>query len=394
MIRDLPLYEEFEKAADAGRITRHVRGNLVGFKYTTETVYAGDWDLVTLNSRGIVFDKTTGGVVAFPFRKFFNYEELRSGGDVTELYGKLAQYDAFVPTFEGSFRCMDKLDGSLGIVFCYQGEWIVKTGGAFNSEQAIWANEWFKHNVNTNKMYEQNTYLFEILAPWDEHPIKYDRSGMELLGVVNNMDGTEYNTDYIVLTAEAIGVRHAVIYDFKTLDEVIPFAKRLPRDKEGVVVTYPSGFKVKIKGEEFLILQKLFHGITKKYLWFSYNPFEEKFYAHLDKHNGWLPVDDVPLFIPEEMSETRKYVDDQMEELHVRLDNCIGNARTILSQCDSQRTAFEFARANYSDWSAIMMIVNAAMSGKDVNYGSVRKEIWKAMKPTTEFKWIDNAEEG
>ena len=63
------------KAEELGRVSAHRQGNLVGFKYTNGTIYSQDWDVVTLNARGIVFDSQTGNVIARPFKKFFNYNE-------------------------------------------------------------------------------------------------------------------------------------------------------------------------------------------------------------------------------------------------------------------------------------------------------------------------------
>ena len=55
---------------------RHPNGVLCGFKYSLSTVYEGHWDEVTLQCRGIVFNSTTGEIVAHPFDKFFNYQEI------------------------------------------------------------------------------------------------------------------------------------------------------------------------------------------------------------------------------------------------------------------------------------------------------------------------------
>ena len=70
----LPTLQEFLEAEKKGRISSHRQGHLIGFKYTNETIYAQDWDEVTLNARGIAFNELTGEVVARPFKKFFNYK--------------------------------------------------------------------------------------------------------------------------------------------------------------------------------------------------------------------------------------------------------------------------------------------------------------------------------
>ena len=102
--------------AELGWLDKHesADGKLVGFKYSRQTVYDGAWDEITLQCRGIVFEKSTGKIVAHPFDKFFNYQELYAeNGELTAL-GKILK-----PEITKKFRAMDKIDGSLGIVFFY-----------------------------------------------------------------------------------------------------------------------------------------------------------------------------------------------------------------------------------------------------------------------------------
>ena len=61
---------------------------LRGYKYTAEAVYSREWPFEALVSRGIVYDEN-GNVVAFPFRKFFNYEELFPENGGTEILDKV-----------------------------------------------------------------------------------------------------------------------------------------------------------------------------------------------------------------------------------------------------------------------------------------------------------------
>ena len=87
------------------------------WNYTPEVQYGQLWDEVTLQCRGLVTDKE-GNVVAYPFKKFFNIEE-----------------NKHTPT--ENFEVYEKMDGSLGILFFYEGKWVVATRGSFTSEQAV-----------------------------------------------------------------------------------------------------------------------------------------------------------------------------------------------------------------------------------------------------------------
>ena len=67
--------------------------------------------------RGLITDNE-GNIVARTWGKFFNLEEKKH-----------------TPTDD--FDVYAKLDGSLGILFYYQNQWVMATRGSFTSDQAI-----------------------------------------------------------------------------------------------------------------------------------------------------------------------------------------------------------------------------------------------------------------
>ncbi len=117
--------------------------NLKIYNYTPKTQYEKLWDDVTLVCRGLVMDGDV--VVAKPFPKFFNMEELSDNEIPNE-----------------SFEVFEKMDGSCIICFFYDNKWICATRGSFTSQQAIKANEMLK-NYPVEKLDTKNTYLFEII---------------------------------------------------------------------------------------------------------------------------------------------------------------------------------------------------------------------------------------
>ena len=97
-----------------------------------------------MDCRGLVLD-SDGNVVAKPFKKFFNLEELTPGQIPNE-----------------PFEVFEKMDGSLGILFNYKGEWILATKGSFISEQAVKGMQILK-KYKYERLLEGYTYLFEII---------------------------------------------------------------------------------------------------------------------------------------------------------------------------------------------------------------------------------------
>lgn len=321
----LPSMNEFIAAADEGRIAMHeldsFNKKLLGFKYTTNTVYSEDWDNVSLHARGIVFDYATGEVLARPFDKFFNLGEMIDveTGELKPIAGYVKQHLGF-DNLSGDykhqkFRVMDKLDGSLGIAFWTGVDWYVKTAGSFESDQAKWANDWFDMLINPNVLDKSKTYLFEIIYDEDKHPIEYDFEGLVLLGIVDTQTGIEEPLSEILRVAKELNIRHAEVLEFTDFDEVVKYAKALPKTKEGVVITFENGFKLKVKGDEFLALQKIFHFLTEdvvyeNFLWNSVDANPETsvkdnlIYAF---NEGFIAN------IPEEMEDMKKYARDLYE---------------------------------------------------------------------------------
>jgi RNA ligase len=115
------------------------------YKYSRNCQFERIWDNVTLNMRGTVLDDE-GNIVARTFPKFFNMEEE-------------PDYFSDLP-----FEVFSKLDGSLGILFFYAGEWHLATQGSFYSDQAIYGKEILdRNNLYVDLLSKDFTYLFEII---------------------------------------------------------------------------------------------------------------------------------------------------------------------------------------------------------------------------------------
>ena len=292
---------EYEKL---GWLNSHVSddGKLIGFKYSLQTVYDHAWDEITLCCRGIVFDNATGDIVAWPFNKFFNTEEIwTEDGQLAEV-GKILQKlgHGYEPKMTRFFRAMDKIDGSLGILFYYDGKWIIKTGGSFTSDQAKWAQKWLDKCVGQeicDRYLDYGwTYCFEIVTKEDPHVCHYNYEGLVLLGALDENHEESEMIDIIEI-AGRIGVRYSSMKEFKTYQEMVKYARALDVDHEGFVVTFDSGFKVKVKGLEYLSKFHMISGITKK---------DIRLHFDIDK----LRVDpEYKAAIPEELPQMKQYAE-------------------------------------------------------------------------------------
>lgn len=245
-MKTIPHISKFYEAGKAGRVNAQYSsdGKLVLFNYSQETQFSRGWDAVTLQSRGIVFEISTGNVIAYPFPKFFNIEEHESHEIPNE-----------------TFEVFHKVDGSLGIVYYYDGTWRVNTRGSFESDQAVEAKKMLL-GLDTNLLDTNVTYLVEIIFP--ENRIVVDYGPMSTLILLagyrrtDNMTFAEIPFSKLENRTPFNEVSRSFFEDYNTI-------KALDWDNaEGFVIRFESGFRVKIKFETYVRLHSLMTDMTPK----------------------------------------------------------------------------------------------------------------------------------
>jgi RNA ligase len=211
------------------------------WNYSPEVQYGQLWDTVTLSCRGLVTDER-GNVVAKPFPKFFNIEEKRH-----------------TPTED--FEVFEKMDGSLGIMFKYNGEMICATRGSFTSDQSKWMKEFAQKHNYQDIIVDGFTYLFEIIYP--ENRIVVDYNGEErlvLLGIINTKTGEE-------LPHNELFEGFDVVKKYDGVRDYSELKGKVENNAEGFVVRFSNGDRMKIKGEEYLRLHKVMTNVSTTGVW-------------------------------------------------------------------------------------------------------------------------------
>jgi hypothetical protein len=220
------------------------------WNYSEKVQYEGLFDGVTLNTRGLVTDDK-GSIVARPFKKFFNMEE-----------------NKHTPTEE--FDVFEKMDGSLGILFHYQDQWVMATRGSFVSEQAVKGFEMLK-NYDYEKLHKNYTYLFEIIYKENRIVVQYDFDDLILLGMIETKTGYEvdlHNDGADIRLKNLIeNIGFKVVRKFKKVKSYEPLKDFIPDSKEGYVVRFSNGDRIKIKGKEYLRLHKLMTNVSTTAIW-------------------------------------------------------------------------------------------------------------------------------
>ena len=326
----IPKLEDYYRLVDEGLLSKHETEDLVGFKYNIHTTFNKLWNDVTLNARGITFDKHTGKIVARPFKKFFNHAELITiDHATTELFDILPQ--DYKPNISGPFRVMDKLDGFLAITFYnpYTRKWQVKTGGSFQAKQSDWGQQWLDEHVNTDKMKLENTYLFEGIWHGDRHVVKYDYDALKLLSVIPNETGLELPLSDIIQAATDLGVEMAEVKQYSNFNDMLIDVADYPSTLEGVVVTFDNGYKCKVKGIQYCEMFKVLNNLTEREIYMRYDPVKDIVYANVNPANGYKPLDEEVLVVPEELPEISDYVNILKTRMHVLFETVLSMAKEI-----------------------------------------------------------------
>ncbi len=225
----------------------HPNHDLTIWNYSPKVQYERLWDEITIQCRGLVTN-SEGKIIARPFKKFFNYEEHKPEDIPNEDY-----------------VVYEKLDGSLGILFNYKNEWILATRGSFKSPQSIKGKEILdRHDISAWR--KDNTYLFEIIYPENRIVVDYgNEEKLVVIGGVHTETGEEIPDSSLFWTQDS---GFEVVTTYKTWGEGYDLLKEeISKDKEGYVIRFKNGFRMKIKGEEYKRLHRILTNISNRDIW-------------------------------------------------------------------------------------------------------------------------------
>lgn len=216
------------------------------YNYTRTVQYGNLWDDVTINFRGTILDED-GNLVAKSFPKFKNFEE----HSMDEIPNE-------------DFNIYEKMDGSLGIVYFYDNKWNMATRGSFNSDQAIKGLE-ILNRYDLSLLDVNYTYLFEIIYPENVIVVRYNEEKLVLLAKYNVITGEEgdIQTEYYKANFDVVNCYNNLPNNFTDLK------KGIEDNKEGYVLRFKNGMRVKIKGEQYVRLHKILTNISNMDIWLS-----------------------------------------------------------------------------------------------------------------------------
>ena len=240
-IIDLNLFREHEAQ---GLITcrNHPTADLLIWNYTQHCQFERAWNDVTMQARGLI-TKPDGTIVARPLNKFFNVEE----------------YQGQIPL--SAFIVTEKMDGSLGVLYHVSGKPYIATRGSFTSEQAIKANEILQKKYSSFTFDPAWTYLFEILYPQNRIVVDYGEiEDLVLLSAIHTESSNE-------LDIWLLDWPFPIVKRYDGIKDISELKKLEEPNKEGFVVRFESGLRLKCKFEEYVRLHRLITQCTTRTIW-------------------------------------------------------------------------------------------------------------------------------
>lgn len=344
---------------------RHDTQELLIWNYSKSAQYEKYWTPETMMARGLITD-LEGNIKARPFKKFFNLEEYQGEAKIPPI------------NMTDKFKVYDKMDGSLGILYFIEGKPFIATRGSFTSDQAVEANKILQEKYKDVKFDTDYTYLFEIIYPLNR--IVLDYKGMRdlvLLAVINTETGEEIDwTDSPFPKPES--------YNYNELEEIKNLMSEENNNKEGFVIKFENGERVKIKYTDYVRLHRLVTGISARRIW--------------DLLRNHQSTEELLERVPEEFEDWVKRTIKELE----------GNYQSILREAigDFAKIRVELDM-EYGDGVISVDIENTfrkqfavlAMKTKypQILFGLLKDKyediIWKMIKPVAEKPFKDQSEE-
>jgi len=324
------------------------------WNYTEKVQYEMLWDDVTIQCRGLVTDDA-GSIVAKPFPKFFNYEEVIDKG--------------VIPWDSEYIHVQEKMDGSLGILFNYKDEWIMATRGSFTSDQAIKGLEIIKRNYDLNKFVKEVAYLCEIIYPENRIVVDYGDERIIFLGAT--VPELEFNWTPAKAIFKTSGIPEDDIVwskmDTLSNETFKNYQDLNHHNKEGFVIRfYPSNYRVKIKFEEYVRLHKIMTNFSTRNVWETLSNGEDILSSLVD--------------VPDEFhAKIKVYVDELKGQFNTIENEYKWIFKTIIKGLDVHNVPKEKYRATFAEYALKYKhpaILFTMLDKRDYN-----KTIWDLIYP-------------
>jgi hypothetical protein len=236
------------------KTTRHESLPLIILNYSM--IDSPKTNPVVRDCRGLVLHTDTHEVVAKSFNRFFNW------GEVVE---EMADFDFT------DFSVQSKEDGSLVLLYYFDGKWCANTRGSFaidamQFQSFTWREAICKAVGESNledvgmPLNPEHTFVCEFCSPWNKVVRRYEKPVLYLLSAFNNKTLEELTPAQCDGFARSAGMLRPIVYEFKSIEEIQGFLQEQAENDptyEGVVIRDRHNHRWKIKSATYLGLHRL-----------------------------------------------------------------------------------------------------------------------------------------
>lgn len=350
---------------------RHKSLPLSIYNYSRDCQFEGNWDDVTLQCRGLIMDDQER-IIGRGFNKFFNYEELTQPAPWTSSDYVYVQ---------------EKMDGSLGLLFYYAGDWHLATKGSFHSDQAVRGMEIIRNKHFLPAFQKEYTYVVEIIYPENRIVVEYPDEKVTFLSVFLNRsfecwndggdDELHWTTSQAVLKMNGVKQSDLVKTEqvFDGLDH--EFYKKLKarnlHNQEGYILRFfPSNFRCKIKFEDYVRLHKILTNFSNVDIWDALRANQD--FGHILQN------------VPDEFDSWVKQVKTELTEKYSKTEAAYRKIFETINTTEGSEDRKVFAQSALKY--KMSSILFAMKDGKDYS-----ETIWKSIKPTyAKPFWVESSQ--
>ena len=232
--------------------------NLVLFKYSQiDSPFA---EPLVRECRGIILDEADGWrVISRAFDKFFNHGE-----------GHAAKVDW------ATARVQEKLDGSLAVMYPYDGNWHVATSGTPDASGEVngfgltFAELFWRtfdaQELRLPPLHLGLCFFFELMGPLNRIVVRHPHERLTLLGARYLPTQEEISAAEVALHLPGIGPCHIVReFALQSFEQIAyTFATMSPLSQEGYVVVDAAFNRVKVKHPGYVALHHMKGGTSRK----------------------------------------------------------------------------------------------------------------------------------
>lgn len=236
------------------RVFQHPELPLLGLKYSQ--IDSPKAHPIVRECRGLVLEDDSWKLVAKPFTRFFNLGE------------NMEEFDRFD---WNNFSAYDKEDGSLTIVYFYNGEWHVNTSGSFglnNMSSTInftwrdlfWRAAPFTANDLNRHDFQDVTLICELCSPYNKIVRTYQQPQIFLLSAYDTRYVREYTCGEVDEMARILKVQRPQRQYFKDRLEIRDYLQERSEEDptwEGFVLKDKNGLRFKWKTVPYLVRHRI-----------------------------------------------------------------------------------------------------------------------------------------